>query len=37
MGVCFGGEIDAYTAHPNFRRWEMVGALPRTKYSGEVL
>jgi hypothetical protein len=33
----FGGEIGAYTAHLNFCRWEMLGALPRTKYRGEVL
>jgi hypothetical protein len=37
MGIRFGGEIGTYTAHPNFRRWEMLGALPRTKYSEEVL
>jgi hypothetical protein len=37
MEVRFGGEIGAYTAHLNFRRWEILGALPRTKYSGKVL
>jgi hypothetical protein len=37
MEVHFGGEIGAYTAHPNFRRWKMLKALPHTKYSGEVL
>jgi hypothetical protein len=37
MGVRFDGEIGAYTAHPNFHRWEMLGALPRTKYSEELL
>jgi hypothetical protein len=37
MDVHFGGKIGAYIVHPNFRRWKMLGALPRTKYSGEVL
>jgi hypothetical protein len=32
-----GDEIGAYTSQPNFRRWEMLGALPHTRYSGEVL
>jgi hypothetical protein len=35
--VRFSSEIGAYTAHPNFRRWEMLVALPCTRYSGEVL
>jgi hypothetical protein len=30
------GEIGAYTAQPNFRIWEMLGALPRTRHSGEA-
>jgi hypothetical protein len=37
MDVCFGCEIGAYTMHPNFRSWKMFVALPRTKYSGEVI
>jgi hypothetical protein len=37
MEVRFGGEIDVYITHLNFYKWEMLGALPRTKYSGEVL
>jgi hypothetical protein len=37
MEIRFGGEIDAYTTHPNFRRWEMLEALQRIKYYGEVL
>jgi hypothetical protein len=32
-----GGEIGAYTTQLHFRRWEMVGALPRTRHSGEAL
>jgi hypothetical protein len=32
-----GGEIGAYTTQLNFCRWKMPGALPRTRYSGEVL
>jgi hypothetical protein len=35
--VSFHGEIGAYTTHPNFYRWEMLRALPRTRYNGEVL
>jgi hypothetical protein len=35
--VCCGGEIGAYTVQPNFHGWEMLGALPHTRYSGEVL
>jgi hypothetical protein len=31
------GEISAYTTQPNFRRWKMIEALPRTRHSGEVL
>jgi hypothetical protein len=27
------GEICAYTMQPNFRIWEILGALPRTRYS----
>jgi hypothetical protein len=37
MEVRFGGKIGAYTAHLNFHGWEMLGALPHTKYNGEVL
>jgi hypothetical protein len=37
MEVRFDGEIGAYTARLNFRRWEMLGVLPRTKHSGVVL
>jgi hypothetical protein len=37
MEVCFSGEIGAYITHPNFRKWEMFEALPRTRYSEEVL
>jgi hypothetical protein len=32
-----GGEIGAYIVQPNFCRWEMIGALPRTRHSGETL
>jgi hypothetical protein len=32
-----GGEIGAYIAQPNFRRWEMLEALPRTRHSEEAL
>jgi hypothetical protein len=32
-----GGEIGAYTAQPNFHKWEMLRALPRTRHSGEYL
>jgi hypothetical protein len=32
-----GGEIGAYTTQPNFHRWKMLEALPRTRYSGEEL
>jgi hypothetical protein len=31
--ICFSGEIGAYTTHPNFHIWEMLGALPHTKYA----
>jgi hypothetical protein len=37
IAVHWGGEIGAYTTQPNFRIWEMLGALPRTRYSEEVL
>jgi hypothetical protein len=35
MEVHFGGEIGAYTAHSNFRRWEMLGVLPRNNIAGK--
>jgi hypothetical protein len=35
--VRYGGEIGAYTMQLIFRRWKVLGALPRTMYSGEVL
>jgi hypothetical protein len=35
--VRFSGEIGAYTAHQNFHIWEILKALPHTRYSGEVL
>jgi hypothetical protein len=35
--VHFGGKIGEYTAHLNFHRWEMLGALPRIRYIKEVL
>jgi hypothetical protein len=37
MEVRFDGEIGVHSAHPNFHRWKMLGALPHTKYSEDVL
>jgi len=35
MAVRRGGEIGMYTAHPNLRKWEILGRSPRTNCMGE--
>jgi hypothetical protein len=35
--VCCGGEIGAYIAQPNFHKWELLGALPRTRQRGSTM
>ena len=37
IDVRCGGDIGMYTAHPNFRRWEIFGWFPRTNYNEEAI